>query len=147
MRGKPWLALVPVALLAASAAAPAPHRSPPAPNPLLPLSPADEEHAEAGCTCTFIVRNGRRGDDLLQLSGHILLSRTRAGLNICPISEAQFQGLAGGRGSAHCPGSRITIRGGPARQVGDDQAQSVATVVVTRGGRTQLLHGTWACAC
>jgi hypothetical protein len=136
-----------VALLATSAAAPAPIRAPRAAGPLLPLSAADESHAQAGCTCTFIVGSGRRGADLLQLSGHILLSRTRAGLDICPIGEAQFQAISGPGGSARCAGRRITIRSGPPRDMGNDSAASAATVTVTQGGRTRLLHGTWACAC
>jgi hypothetical protein len=116
-------------------------------DPLLPLSDADETRAQSGCTCTFIVGSRRGSTALLQLSGHILLSRTRAGLNNCPISEAQFQAMSGPVGSARCGDRRITIRSGPARQVGDDQAASAATVTVRRGGRTQVLHGTWVCAC
>jgi hypothetical protein len=136
-----------VALLATSAAAPAPIRATLATGPLLPLSVADESHAESGCTCTFLAGSGRRTVDLLQLSGHILLSRTRAGLNVCPISEAQFQAIAGPGGSARCNGRRITVRSGPAREMGNDSAASAATVTVTQSGRTQVLHGTWACAC
>jgi hypothetical protein len=147
MHVRPWRAAVLITLFATSAAPPAPVRAPHATGPLLPLSAADESHAESGCTCTFVVGSGRRSFDLLQLSGHILLSRTRAGLNICPISEAQFQAISGPSGSARCGGRHITVRSGPARQVGDDQAASAATVTVTQGGRTQLLHGTWACAC
>jgi hypothetical protein len=147
MRTGPRLAVALAALLATSAAAPAPVRALLAAGPFLPLSVADESHAEAGCTCTFIFGRGRRSADLLQLSGHILLSRTRAGLNICPVSEAQFQAIAGPGGSARCNGRRITVRSGPARQAGDDSAASAATVIVTRDGRTQVLHGTWACAC
>jgi hypothetical protein len=147
MRGRPWRAVVLTALFATSAAAPAPGRAPQATGPLLPLSVADETRAQSGCTCTFLVGRGRRSFDLLQLSGRVLLSRTRAGLNICPISEAQFQAISGPVGSARCGGRRITVRSGPTREVGGDQADSAATVTVTRGGRTQELHGTWACAC
>ena len=136
-----------VALLATSAAAPAPVRAPGATGPFLPLSAADESHAEAGCTLIFIVGSGRRSQDLLQLSGHILLSRTRAGLDICPISEAQFQAFAGPGGSARCAGRRIALRSGPPRDMGNDSASSAATVTVTQSGRTQRLHGTWASAC
>jgi len=147
MRSGPRLAMGLTALFATSAAAPAPVRAPLAMGPFLPLSVADESRAEAGCPCTFNVGRGRRSVDLIELSGHILLARTRAGLNVCPISEAQFQAIAGRGGSAHCNGRRITIRSGPARQVGDDQAASAATIAVTQSGRTQLLRGTWACAC
>jgi hypothetical protein len=122
-------------------------RPPPATGPFLALSDAEQTRAQSGCTCTFLVGGRRSSSALLQLSGHVLLSRTRAGLNSCPISEAQFQAMAGSGGSARCGGRRITIRSGPARQVGDDQAASAATVTVTRRGRTQVLHGTWACAC
>src|SRR4051812_45929397 len=131
------------ALFATSAAARAPVRAPSSMGPLLPLSDADETRAQSGCTCTFLVGSRRRSTALLQLSGHILLSRTRAGLNSCPISEAQFQAMSGPVGSARCAGRRITIRSGPVRQVGDDEAASTATVTVTRRGRTQVLHGTW----
>lgn len=142
-----WLWLVAVAaIFATSGPAPA-VRPPPAMGPFLPLSDADQTRAQSGCTCTFLVGGRRSSAALLQLSGHILLSRTRAGLNSCPISEAQFQAMAGPRGSARCGGRRITISSGPARQVGDDQAASTATVTVTRRSRTQVLHGTWACAC
>jgi len=145
MGAGPWLASV-AAILAISGPAPA-VRPPTASGPFLPLSDADETRAQSGCTCTFLVGSRRRSTDLLQLSGHILLSRTRAGLNSCPISEAQFQAMACRVGSAHCGGRRITISSGPSRQVGDDQAESAATVTVTRRGRTQVLHGTWACVC
>jgi hypothetical protein len=136
-----------LALLATSAAPRTPVRAWPATGPFLPLTAADESHAQAGCTCAFLVENGRRSADLLQLSGHILLSRTRAGLDICPISEAQFQAISGPVGSARCGGRRITVRSGPAREMGNDSASSHATVTVTQSGRTQRLHGTWACAC
>jgi hypothetical protein len=145
MRAGPWLALV-SAIFAISGPAPA-VRPPTSTGPFLPLSNADEIRAQSGCTCTFLVGGRRRSTDLLQLSGHILLSRTRAGLNSCPISEAQFRAMTGPGGSARCGGRRIAISSGPARQVGDDQAESAATVTVTRRGRTRVLHGTWACAC
>lgn len=141
------LAAILTAFLATSTAAPTPVQTLQARAPLLPLSDADQTQAQSGCTCTFVVGGRRSSTALLQLSGHILLSRTRAGLNSCPISEAQFQALSGPLGSARCGGRRITIRSGPARQVGDDQAASTAIVTVTRRGRTQVLHGTWACAC
>jgi hypothetical protein len=108
---------------------------------------ADQSHSEGGCTCTFLVGRGSRSAGLLQLSGHILLSRTRAGLNICPISEAQFQAIAGLGGSARCAGRRITVRSGATRDLGNDSAAADAIVTVTQGGRTFRLRGTWACAC
>jgi hypothetical protein len=147
MCGKPWLALVPAALLAASAAAPARLQTSHRAGGLLPLSAADESHAEAGCTCTFIFGRGRHPADLLQLSGHILLSRTRAGLAICPIGEAQFQAIAGPGGSARCAGRLITVRSAPPRALGNDSSAADATVALRQGGRTLLLRGTWACSC
>ena len=147
MRAGPGFAAMLVALLATSAAAPAPARAPSATGPFLPLSAADESRAEAGCALTFIVGSGRRSVDLLQLSGHRLLSRTRAGLDICPISETQFQAFAGRGGTARCGGRRIAIRSGPPRDMGSDSASSAATLTVTQSGRTQRLHGTWASAC
>ena len=147
MRAGLSLAAALAGLLATSAAAPAPVRMARATGPFLPLSDADQSHAESGCTCTFLVERGGFNVNLLQLSGRTLLSRTRAGLAICPISEAQFQAISGPVGSARCGDRRITVRSGPAREVGDDQAASAATVTVTQGGRTRVLHGTWACAC
>jgi hypothetical protein len=142
----PWLAAALVTFLATSAAAPAPIRSPRAIGPLLPLTGDDQELAQNGCVCAFLV--GRRHRlNLLQLSGRILLTRTRAGLNNCPISEAQFQALSGPSGSADCGGSHITIRNGPSRQVGDDEGESVSTLTLRQSGRTDRLHGLWACAC
>jgi hypothetical protein len=132
---------------AASAAAPGPVRAPRATGPLLPLTSADQSHSESGCTCTFLVGRGNRSRGLLQLSGHVLLSRTRAGLNICPISEAQFQAIAGPGGSARCAGRRITVRSGATRDLGNDAVAAEATVTVAQGGRTFRLRGTWACAC
>jgi hypothetical protein len=146
MRTGPWLAAVLVAFLATSAAAPAPVRAPRAMGPFLPLTGDDQELAQDGCVCAFLV--GRRHSfNLMQLSGRILLTRTRAGLNNCPISEAQFQAMTGPSGSADCGGSHIAIRSGPSRQVGDDEGESASTLTVTRGGRTQRLHGIWACGC
>jgi hypothetical protein len=141
-----WIAAL-AAIVATSAAAPAPVRAPHATEPFLPLRVADQSHSEAGCTCTFLVGRGNEGVGLLQLSGHVLLSRTRAGLNICPISEAQFQAIAGLGGSARCAGRRITVRSGATRDLGNDSAAADATVTVTGGGRTFRLRGTWACAC
>jgi hypothetical protein len=147
MRRAPWLAAVLATFLATSAAAPAPVRAPHATGPFLPLTVDDEELAQDGCVCTFLVGNRRHSRNLLQLSGRILLTRTRAGLNSCPISEAQFQAMTGPSGSADCGGSHIAIRSGPSRQVGDDEGESASTLIVTRGGRTRHLHGIWACAC
>jgi hypothetical protein len=150
MRGRRSLIAVPaaaLALLAASAAPRTPARAPAGPAPLRPLSAADESRAADGCSCTFLVGSGRRSADLLYMSGHLLLSRTRAGLDLCPISEAQFQAISGRGGSADCGGRRIAIRNGQAAESGEDSWSADATLAVTQGGRTRLVHGTWACAC
>jgi hypothetical protein len=127
-----------------------PRRAPPAAPagtaPLLPLSERDLTGTrESGCTCTFDV--GRR--TLVQVVGNELMLRTRAGRQVCRISDAQFSALSNGRADAACGGLRLSLRrtGRVSSHPEADSADWPASLTVGRGPTRRTLAGRFGCAC
>lgn len=114
--------------------------------PFLPLSERDlSSTRQMGCTCTFNSRNRT----LVQAIGNELMVRTAAGRQVCRITDAQFQTLSGGSGSAACGGVRMSFRRtGRATSSPETDSSSAPTALTTGQGRTsRTLNGTWGCAC
>ena len=153
MRTKPWLTVVPAALLALFTTSFATSAVPTAPvqakqsAPLLPLTEADEMRGGVGCSCTFVVGEGSRARDLLMLAGNDLVSRTRAGVKVCKMGEPQVELIASTGGTARCGTRRITIRTRNTEQGNNDDSGADATVTIRDGKQTRTLKGAWACAC
>ncbi len=114
--------------------------------PLLPLSERDlTATRESGCECGF--RIGRR--TLVQMIGDELTVRTRAGRQVCRITDNQFSALSNGRGSATCAGLRLSLRptGRVATHMESDSAEGPAALTVIQGRTRRTLAGRWGCAC
>ena len=100
---------------------------------------------ETGCTCTFDSGNST----LVQAIGNELMVRTAAGRQVCRITDAQFQTLSGGRGTAACGGVQMSFRRtGPSTSSPETDSFSAPTALTARHGRSRrTLNGTWGCAC
>lgn len=113
--------------------------------PLRPLSERDFRAAHgSGCQLTF----NRGRSTLVYVIDHEFMIRTRAGRNICPISDAQFSRLSGG-GTQVCGGYRITVRetGASVGHMESDSASAPATLTVRGRGRPWTVRGQWGTAC
>jgi hypothetical protein len=114
--------------------------------PLLPLSERDlTSTRQMGCTCTFDLRN----HTLAQLVGNELMVRTRAGRQVCRVTEGQFQALSSASGSASCGGLRMSLRrtGRVTSYPASDSASGRAALTIRHGRTARTLNGTWGCAC
>ncbi len=114
--------------------------------PLLPLSERDlTATRESGCECGF--RVGR--NTLVQMIGDELTIRTRAGRQVCPITDNQFSALSNGRGASACAGLRLSLRptGRVTTHMESDSAEGPAALTVNQGRVRRTLAGRWGCAC
>jgi hypothetical protein len=143
------LAALPVTLIAGfgAAAALSAHPAPAAvPQPLLPLSDADQTSSkESGCTCAFY--QGRK--TFVQLINRELMIRTAAGRQICHVTEKQSDLLSDAKGSASCGGRTLALKrtGRATDHPEADSTDGPATLTVTLGKSSTPLRGTWGCAC
>jgi hypothetical protein len=141
------MALAALATFAAgSSAITAQPRRAPSTAPLYPLSERDlRATREMGCECSF--RAGRA--DLARVIGNELTIRTRAGRQVCRISDDQFSALSNGRGSAACAGLRLSLRptGRVTTHMESDSASGPAALTVGQGRTRRTLAGVWGCAC
>jgi len=139
------LAAALVTVVAGSSITAQPRRAP-STAPLFPLSDRDlGATRQSGCECTF--RIGRR--TFLQMIGDELTVRSRAGRQVCRISDAQFSALSDGRGTAACAGIRMSVRRtGPVRASPEsDSADGPASLGLSQGRVRRTLAGRWGCAC
>ncbi|HEY0115334.1 MAG TPA: hypothetical protein VGB54_06400 [Allosphingosinicella sp.] len=116
------------------------------PGPLLPLSERDlTSTRQMGCTCTFEARNR----SLVQAIGNELMVRTRAGRQVCRISDSQFQRMSGASGTYACGGVRLSLRrtGRSRSHMASDSVTMPATLSARQGRTNRSLAGTWGCAC
>ena len=115
--------------------------------PLLPLSQRDlEATTQSGCECTF--RTSRR-TTLFRIIGDELTIRTRAGRQVCRISDEQFSAISDGQGNGSCAGIRMSVRR-TGRLVVDgpsDSADGPASLTLRQGRVRRTLAGRWGCAC
>ena len=114
--------------------------------PLLPLSEQDlSSTSESGCECIF--RIGRA--DLVRVIGNELTLRTRAGRQVCRMTDAQFSALTNGRGTARCAGMRLSLRPtGPVTAHPESDSADGPAALSLSAGRPQRWHsGRWGCAC
>ena len=121
-------------------------RRAPSTAPLFPLGERDlTSTRESGCTCTFDA--GRR--TLVQVIGNELMLRTRAGRQVCRISDAQFSALSNGRADTACGGLRMSLRrtGRVSAHPEADSADWPASLAVGRGPTRRTLAGRFGCAC
>lgn len=134
-----------VTFVAGSAITAQPRRAP-STAPLFPLSERDlTATRESGCECGF--RVGR--NTLVQMIGDELTIRTRAGRQVCPITDNQFSALSNGRANAACAGLRLSLRRtGPVRSMPEsDSADWPAALTMGQGRARRTLAGRWGCAC
>jgi hypothetical protein len=123
-----------------------PAASGPSSPPLRKLSEADlTSTREMGCTCSF----DRGRDTLVQAIGKELMVRTAAGRQVCRISDAQFQKLAGGNAKAACGGVQMSLRrtGRATLSPESDSSEGPAILTVAQGRSQASLKGSWGCAC
>ena len=114
--------------------------------PLLALSDRDlSSTRESGCECTF--RNGRA--TLARIIGNELTVRTRAGRQVCRLTETQFATLAEARGSVSCGGMRLGLRrtGRVTSHPESDSSDGPASLSLSQGRARRTLAGRWGCAC
>jgi hypothetical protein len=114
--------------------------------PLLPLSEADlTSTRQMGCTCTF--DSGNR--TLVQAIGNELMVRTRAGRQVCRLTDARFTEIAGGAGTYRCGGVSMTLRQ-TGRRVSNPEADSSSgpsRLTLVQGRARHVVNGTFGCAC
>jgi hypothetical protein len=113
---------------------------------LLPLSEADlTSTKEMGCTCTMEVRNR----SMIQAIGNELMVRTRAGRQVCRLTDARFQQISGATGTYRCGGLSMTLRrtGRSQSHQESDSFTVPATLTASQGRARQTLNGIWGCAC
>ena len=114
--------------------------------PLFPLSERDlSATRESGCECTF--RVGR--NNLFRIIGDELTIRTRAGRQVCRISDETFSAISDGHGSGLCAGLRLSVRRTGRLRVSPetDSADGAATLILSQGRTRRVLAGRWGCAC
>ena len=134
----------------AAAAALAPQPAKPAAAPaivrLQPLSEKDlMSTTQMGCSCSFDTRSGT----LVNTIGKEMMVRTQAGRKVCPISDAQFQRIAGGSGTYSCGGVRMSLRltGKTESHIESDSSTTPASLTLGAGATRRSVSGTWGCAC
>lgn len=123
-----------------------PRRSLPPAGPLYNLNERDlRASGESGCECSFSA--GR--STLMQVIGNTLTVRTRAGRQICRISDAQFSALSNGRAEAACGGLRLSLRrtGRVSAHPESDSAEWPASLTVGTGRARRVIAGRYGCAC
>ena len=116
------------------------------PSALLPITDADQTSmTESGCTQSFSQGN----DTYLYAIGRTMLMRTAAGLNRCPVTEAQFQNFGTGRTTLSCGGRQLVLRpvGRSTPNQATDSNGGDATLTMTQGGHSRTVRGTWGVAC
>jgi hypothetical protein len=131
---------------AATAALAPPTAKPPAVVRLQPLSEKDMMSTrQMGCTCTFDTKSGT----LVQAIGNELMVRTQAGRKVCPISDAQFQRMAGISGTYSCGGVRMSLRqtGKTSSHMESDSSSTPASLTLGEGASRRSVSGSWGCAC
>ena len=123
-----------------------PRRAAPATAPLFALTERDlTATRESGCECSF---NAGRST-LMRVIGNELTVRTRAGRQVCRISDAQFSALSNGRAETACGGLRLSLRrtGRVASHPESDSAEWPASLTVGQGRTRRTLNGRYGCAC
>jgi len=142
------MAVAALVTLAGTSAIIAQPRMPPSTAPLYPLSEDDLVSNQHGCECTFRVgREGRR--TLFRIIGDELTIRTRAGRQVCRLSDEQFSAISDGQGTGVCAGIRMSVRrSGPLVVDGpSDSADGPASLTLSQGRTRRTLAGRWGCAC
>lgn len=140
------LALVGAAAAAAALAPPAKPATAAAVVRLQPLSEKDlTSTRQMGCTCTFDTKSGT----LVQTIGNEFMVRTQAGRKVCPVSDAQFQRIAGGSFTYSCGGVRMSLRqtGKTSTHVESDSSSTPASLTLGAGPTRRTVSGSWGCAC
>jgi hypothetical protein len=114
--------------------------------PLVTLSERDlTSTRQMGCTCTFDAGNGT----LLQAIGNELMVRTRAGRQVCKITDARFRQLAGGGGTYRCGGVSMTLRQTGKREASPetDSSSGPSSLTMVQGRSRRTINGDFGCAC
>ena len=114
--------------------------------PLLPLSERDlTSTKQMGCTCTF--DSGNR--TLVQAIGNELMVRTRAGRQVCRLTDARFSDFSGGAGTYRCGGVAMTLRETGRREghQESDSSSGPSRLTLVQGRTRQTVNGTFGCAC
>lgn len=142
------LALIVGAAAAAAALAPQPAKPAAAPAivRLQPLSENDlTSTRQMGCSCSFDTKSGT----LVMAIGNELMVRTQAGRQVCRISDAQFQRIAGGSGAYSCGGVGMSLRrtGKTTSHVESDSSSTPASLTLGAGRARRSVSGSWGCAC
>ncbi|MGQ0660187.1 hypothetical protein [Sphingosinicella sp.] len=135
-----------VTFVAGSSMIAAQPRAPAATAPLLPLSERDlSATGESGCECSF---NSGRGT-LMRVIGNELTLSTRAGRQVCRISDNEFSALSNGRANVACAGLRLSLRrtGRISSHPESDSADWPASLTVGQGRLSRTLAGRFGCAC
>jgi len=126
---------------------PAPVKQARASAPLLPLTDRDITSGPggAGCGCSF--DQGNR--TLLHAAGNQLMVRTRAGRQVCRMTDARFQQFAGGSGTFNCGGVRMSLRETGSRESSPetDSSGGPAALALTQGRSRRTINGEFGCAC
>ena len=143
----------PVAAAASRPASAPPSDAAPAAQPAgaasVPLQPLSEEDMmssdQMGCSCMFDSRNST----YLLAIGDEMMVRTAAGLQVCPITNAQLQSFGESDSEVPCGGVRVSIRDTGARILSpeSDSSSAPSTLTVTQSRVTGTLDGDWGCAC
>jgi hypothetical protein len=134
---------------AAAAAALAQQPAKPAAAAIVRLQPLSEKDMmstkQMGCSCFFDSKSGT----LVQAIGKELMVRTQAGRKVCPISDAQFQRIAGGSGAYSCGGVKMSLRqtGKTESHIESDSSTTPASLTLGDGASRRSVSGTWGCAC
>lgn len=113
--------------------------------PLLRLSESQmSDTREMGCTCTF--NRGRAA--YVQMIGNEFMIRTRAGRQVCRITDRQFSNFSE-RTPVTCAGMSFRLRhtGRTVSHMESDSAETPSALTVTQGRTRTVLSGTWGCAC
>jgi hypothetical protein len=142
------LTLIVGAAAAAAALAPSPAK-PAAAAAVVRLQPLSEKDLmstrQMGCACSFDTKSGT----LVYAIGKELMVRTQAGRKVCPISDAQFQRIAGGSGTYSCGGVRMSLRqtGKTSSHIESDSSSTPASLTLGEGRTQRSVSGSWGCAC
>ncbi|MGE3691552.1 MAG: hypothetical protein AB7F98_09240 [Novosphingobium sp.] len=114
-------------------------------SPLLPLSERDlSATKQMGCECSF--NRGRA--TLVQMIGNEFTVRTRAGRQVCRISDRQFSSFSVGT-PVTCAAMNFTLRhtGRTVSHIESDSAVTPSALTIRRGRTRTVLNGSWGCAC
>ena len=140
------LTLLVAAAAAAAALAPQPAKPATAIVRLQPLSEQDlMSTRQMGCSCSFDTKSGT----LVYAIGKELMVRTQAGRKVCPISDGQFQRIAGGSGTYSCGAVRMSLRqtGKTSSHIESDSSSTPASLTLGEGSSRRSVSGSWGCAC